>query len=253
MFCNSCGKEMPDNSKFCNNCGASNIAVAQPAAASGAYAAPVQKNNTQKIAALLAVLLVVTMMFSWFSVSLPVAGVAEVPGLSGTAVSMSIFDLSHIAIFTTKLMNAAETAMRTEYDDYYGYESYSSSVRNSEMTAFQQVKGGVTTAVAFIFSIAGVSILAILALVAFIFMMLNGSKGSAIMGQIAYALALVSAIVFIVAISIANSNLSNAFRGGGIYNMSMQLTPSLWFYGAVVLGLAGGAFVTAKKKVIRGF
>ena len=39
MYCSNCGKELPDNAKFCNNCGAQQGA-AQPAAAPRPQPAP---------------------------------------------------------------------------------------------------------------------------------------------------------------------------------------------------------------------
>ena len=49
MFCNNCGKELPEGTKFCNNCGASQDAVPSNHAEKVVSAqATTQKNNTVK-------------------------------------------------------------------------------------------------------------------------------------------------------------------------------------------------------------
>lgn len=274
MFCNKCGKEVPDNTKFCTGCGAStqasqpNVATAtapQPQYQQQAYTpntggvnyatyqnAPTAQSSSKKttvaVATVSAILVIITMLFGWFTFSIP-SSVLDAPfQLGDLGYSFTIFQVADV----TGQVNTALKAAKQEMLRYSG----SSSSNNTQLREVQDVmdKLGMVTFVANLVKI--LAILALLSLLAFAFMLLIENKNAAMIGQLGFSCTILATIIFMIFMGVLNSNIASLMDRFGAPTSAremIKLSSSIWVYLTLVFGIIGGAFVTIRKSIIRGY
>jgi hypothetical protein len=255
MFCTNCGHETVNDMKFCTNCGAiiggdTEPGQGTPPAAqigvqpSAAYQPPTyqtymsslpvdtnRRKQTQAIAAILAVLVIITMLFSGISLS------------SGTY--SRGFSLSESQLLS-QMTGGSKSIFQTA--DFLGglREVFKMAQNeNRDSSELRDIANKIGIAYFGVSFIKIIVMAAILALLIFIYTMLTGNKNSAFFGQLGGLLAFLSAVFFaIFAVTLSSSlrDLRNIF----------SVSNSSWVYLTMLVGAIALAFITVRKSVIKG-
>jgi len=257
MFCNNCGKEVGENQKYCNDCGASitggtslNTTTDQAPSAGGSVAvqpaAMKRKKRMQAFAAVFAALTIVTMLLGWFSVSVSVSqrGLGEIRsyafwiGLSQSSVNV----LAGERTLTATVFAVADT-----------FKGISTIVRALQRELDTDAVTAVRAASALMGVIKIAVMAAVCAMLVFIFTTFTGWKKSALIGQIGGWLALLAAVVFAVSIGIASLYLSDLLVDMDVSDyVRLKISASIWVYLTIALGAFDIIFIALRKKVITG-
>lgn len=269
MFCNKCGKEISENTKFCTSCGApvqdrqpvaatpplqpqqqaypSNMGYQGDTAYQTAAAAPTgSKKTTVAIAAVSAVLVIITMLCGWFTFSIPSSVINAPISVNDFGYSFSVFQITGVTGQADNIMKAAKKEM----------QRYGSMNSNSELRDIQEIMSKLGTVNVVANTVKILAILAVLALLAFIFMTLIDNKNGAMVGQLGFSLSILTAVIFIIFMAVLNSSITSLmdrFDSPASARDMIKLSSSVWVYFTLILGVAGGAFVTIRKSIIRGY
>ena len=212
---------------------------------------PAKRRKTHAIAAACAVLLMVTMLFSWIVISVPLAQMDDMEeyamymGNTDLSITISPFTIAGAAGQVNKVLKIA-TASYAGYGSGYGY-----GYMNEEFEQMKAAESGLSALNIGLTIVNVLVVLSVLSLIVFVFLLFGGNKKAALMGQLGNFLAVIAGVIFIIVALVVSSKIDSfimLMRGPvGI----VKFSSTLWVYATVVLGVIGGAFVTTKKSILQ--
>ena len=266
MFCNSCGKEVSDNLKFCAYCGASmnsGVPVEPPAApapaaptypaapaptaptygvpaapAAPVYGAPaaaakpsiaitLDKVTTLGIFAVLAALTLVTMLLGWFTAKTKSDDIR-------ISIGFPVFTLSS----TIGSVNKTSNEWLKEMKDSKWYD-------DDDIKDYKKETAPLRTANTVLWIVKIMLFLAIFALLAAIYLVVTGNKKGALIAQVGFSLVVLAGIIAMIFGYTASSKIAGAIGGG-------DFGPSIWLWATIIVSGLGMALTTLKKNVLKG-
>jgi hypothetical protein len=260
MFCNNCGKKIEKNQKYCNGCGVSieggasfDGTTAQSSPTDGLQPAQMKrKKQTQALAAVLAALTVITMLLEWssFRFSITQDAVKEIRTYS----SYAGISQSSVNILTgEKTLKATVSAVDRSFKGIYTLaKALEGELNKLPIGNISEAVGVIRAASVLLSTIKIVMTVAVCAMLIFIYAEIAGIKTGALIGQIGGALALLTAVVFAISMSVADSSVSRLLINLGAFNYFwLKISASVWVYVTMVLGFLDVVFIALRKKILK--
>jgi hypothetical protein len=186
-----------------------------------------RKKQTHAIAAVLAVLVVITMLSGWLSLGISIGAYSR--GLG-----------SQEALLLPRVMGGAMSIFQTA-DSLGGIREI---IKNERIDSEIVSKLGIAW-----FGINCIKIIAmaaIFALLIFIYTMSIENKNSAFIGQLGGLLAFFAAVFFAIFTITLDSSISSIFSG------TLKISNSSWVYLTMLISAISLAFITVRKNIIKG-
>ncbi len=204
-----------------------------------------RKQQTQALAAVFAVVTIITMLLGWYSMKIPTSYL-DIPW----GVGASEFNFTSTALGVANAVGQANGVLEIVESEMEPYtDLYGSS---TEFQGFRDIIDAVGTA-SFVMNVVRICIItAIITLLVFLYMMLVEKQNGALFGQLGGTLAFLAAVIFTISMFMLSSNVSSALEAVGAPGDVLNVSATIWVYLTMVTSALTVSFITVRKNIIGG-
>ncbi len=248
MYCNKCGKELPDNTNFCVYCGAdvsAESANLRYTAAQQPVAAARGVNNMLLIAVVAIIAVMLTGLMGWSYTKVEINGAPIDIELNG---SLSA---------TQGLRTASQVKdVFDEIDDEMGRYMSDMFSDETEFEMWNKLDSGVSALYFSNLASGGLMAVAIIALFVSVILVLSGKNSGITVAQAGFIIAALAALISIITSLVIGSSLDDAMRYVAYETdgeLDIKYGVTAWVFVTLILSIGSVIFVSINKtQMMRG-